>query len=151
MSTTPLFHVVDAVTIPVSDLDAGLCFYHEPPARPDQGLTCRCRIRATRATNTSTSGVVAVMVTPSVALTASVLFPSISARQITTIIAACTSASGVAGVWAVVPRRQSPAAPIDRHGREAWRMPPLHMLPAPLLSGGRKLAWPRCAPTQPSR
>jgi len=29
MSTTPLFHVVDAVTIPVPDLDAGLCFYRD--------------------------------------------------------------------------------------------------------------------------
>ncbi len=27
MSTTPLFQMVDAVTIPVPDLDAGLCFY----------------------------------------------------------------------------------------------------------------------------
>jgi len=41
-------------------------------------------------------GVVAVMVTLSVALTVSVLFPSISARQIVTIVAACTSACVVA-------------------------------------------------------
>ena len=29
MSTTSLFHVVNAVTIPVPDLDAGLCFYRD--------------------------------------------------------------------------------------------------------------------------
>jgi len=91
-----------------------------------------------RATNVFTSEVVAVLVTLSVVLTASVLFSSISAAQIVTIMAGCASLSVAAGGWALIRRRRSAAAAIDRHGRDTWRMPPLNMLSASLLSGGRR-------------
>jgi hypothetical protein len=85
------------------------------------------------------AGVVAVLITLSVVLTASVLFPAITAGQIVTIMIACASLAVLAGGWAVIRRRRSPAAPVDRSGREAGRMPPLNTLSAPLLSGGRKM------------
>ena len=55
MSTTPLFHMVNAVTIPVPDLDAGLCFYrdslghHDSPCRlRDPVSACTSAARQTR-------------------------------------------------------------------------------------------------------
>jgi hypothetical protein len=37
------------------------------------------------------------------------------------------------------PPRRIGGVPVDRTGREGWRMPPLAMLSAPLLSTGRKM------------
>jgi Mn2+/Fe2+ NRAMP family transporter len=93
-------------------------------------------------TNAFTGSVVAVLVALSVILTASVLFPDISARQILNIMIAC-GAAGVLGAGYVVRRRMSrPAAacdPVDRSGRENWRMPPLHLLQRPAMATSRKL------------
>ena len=93
-----------------------------------------------RRVNLFTSGVIAVLITLSVVLTASVLFPDITGQQIVIIMAACTVASVAAGGWALVrARRAVGGVPVDRTGRDTWRMPPLAMLSKPVLSTGRKI------------
>jgi len=93
-------------------------------------------------TNMFTSAVVAVLVTLSVILTASVLFPAITAGQITAILAGCGAAALAAAGYALARRRPAgapagrPAAPADRDG---WRMPPLALLQRPVMSTGRKI------------
>jgi NRAMP (natural resistance-associated macrophage protein)-like metal ion transporter len=93
-------------------------------------------------TNAFTGTVVAVLVALSVILTASVLFPTISARQILDIMIACGTV-GVLGAGYVVSRRlraaEPAAGPVDRSGRENWRMPPLHLLERPTMPTSRKL------------
>jgi NRAMP (natural resistance-associated macrophage protein)-like metal ion transporter len=93
-------------------------------------------------TNAFTGTVVAVLVALSVILTASVLFPTISARQILDIMIAC-GAAGVLGAGYVVSRRlraaEATVGPVDRSGRENWRMPPLHLLERPAMPTSRKL------------
>jgi hypothetical protein len=93
-----------------------------------------------RGTNMFTSAVVAVLVTLSVVLTASVLFPAITGRQILDIIAGCALVSVAAGGWALARMRRAhhPVA-VDRRARETWRMPPLNTLSAPMMSTGRKV------------
>ena len=94
-------------------------------------------------TNVFAAAVVAVVVALSVILTASVLFPAISARQILDIMIAC-GAVGVLGAGYTVSRRLRSAAPaadpVDRSGRENWRMPPLHLLQRPVMSVSRRLS-----------
>jgi Mn2+/Fe2+ NRAMP family transporter len=93
-------------------------------------------------TNAFTSSVVAVLVALSVILTASVLFPGISARQILDIMIACGAAGVLIAGYAVSRKMRSAgptADPVDRSGRETWRMPPLHMLQRPAMSASRKL------------
>ena len=93
-----------------------------------------------RGTNMFTSGVVAVLVTLSVVLTASVLFPSITGRQITGILLGCALASVAVGAWALVrARRSHSSVEVDRSARDTWRMPSLNMLSKPLMSTGRKM------------
>jgi Mn2+/Fe2+ NRAMP family transporter len=93
-----------------------------------------------RATNLFTSAVVAVLITLSVVLTASVLFPSVTGPQITEIIVICAAVSVLAGAWVLVrARRAVGSVPVDRSGRDSWRMPPLAMLSKPVLSTGRKI------------
>src|SRR5580693_8791848 len=96
-----------------------------------------------RRVNLFTSGVIAVLITLSVVLTASVLFPDITGRQIVIIMAACAVASVAAGGWALVRARRAfrfgGDVPVDRNGRDHWRMPPLAMLSKPVLSTGRKI------------
>jgi len=93
-----------------------------------------------RRTNLFTSGVIAVLITLSVVLTASVLFPAITGQQIMIIMAACVVASVAAGGWVLVRARRSVGGvPVDRTGRDTWRMPPLAMLSKPVLSTGRKI------------
>ena len=93
-----------------------------------------------RATNLFTSAVVAVLVTLSVVLTASVMFPAITGRQIMEIVMVCAAASALAGAWVLArAHRALGGVPVDRAGRENWRMPPLAMLSKPVLSTGRKL------------
>jgi Mn2+/Fe2+ NRAMP family transporter len=96
-----------------------------------------------RGTNLFTSGVIAVLITLSVVLTASELFPTISGTQIMRIMAACGFASVLAGGFAFAVRRRHPvqltAADATREGRDNWRMPPLSTLSTPLLSTGRKI------------
>jgi hypothetical protein len=73
-----------------------------------------------------------------VVLTASVLFPAITGRQILQIMLGCGAASALAGAVALA--RRSPARiPVNREGRENWRMPPLATLTTPLLSTGRRI------------
>jgi Mn2+/Fe2+ NRAMP family transporter len=93
-----------------------------------------------RGTNLFTSGVIAVLISLSVVLTASVLFPAITGRQIVEIICVCGAASAVAGAWALARGHRSLGGiAVDRSGRENWRMPPLAMLSKPVLSTGRKI------------
>ena len=94
-----------------------------------------------RKTNMFTSAVVAVLVTLSVILTASVLFPDIKAGQILDIVAACGGVSLLAAGYALARRRRTatPSVPVDRAGRDSWRMPPLNLLHRPVMSAGRKI------------
>jgi NRAMP (natural resistance-associated macrophage protein)-like metal ion transporter len=95
-----------------------------------------------RKTNLFVAAVVAVLVALSVILTASVLFPAINARQIVDIMIACGAAGVAAAGYALARRLRSgaPAAgPVDRNGREDWRMPPLSLLHRPVMSAGRKI------------
>ncbi|MGO8956011.1 MAG: NRAMP family divalent metal transporter [Streptosporangiaceae bacterium] len=94
-----------------------------------------------RKTNIFTATVVAILVTLSVILTASVLFPNITSRQIIDIMATCGAACVLAAGYALTRRRSAAraAAPIDRAGRDNWRMPPLALLQRPVMSSGRKI------------
>jgi Mn2+/Fe2+ NRAMP family transporter len=105
-----------------------------------------------RKTNVFTGAVIAVLITLSMVLTASVLDPSITAGQIEAIMAAgAVTALTVAVAWlaraAVRGRALSrgaairlPAAPaVSQADKMTWRMPPLPDLPAPVVSGARKL------------
>ncbi|WP_034087635.1 NRAMP family divalent metal transporter [Streptacidiphilus albus] len=100
-------------------------------------------------TNAFTAAVVGILVTLSVILTASVLFPDITAGAILDIMAACGVAGVLAAGYAFTRRRTatkedpSPAfggeAPLDRSGRDDWRMPPLETLTRPVMATGRKI------------
>ncbi len=94
-----------------------------------------------RKTNIFTATVVAILVTLSVILTASVLFPAISARQIIGIVACCGAAGALAAGYALTRRWSGAlsAASVERTGQETWRMPPLALLQRPVMSGGRKV------------
>jgi len=94
-----------------------------------------------RKTNTFTAAVVAILVTLSVILTASVLFPSISSRQILEIMIVCGAAGVLAAGYTLARRlrRGGSAAAVDRAGQETWRMPPLALLRRPAMSVGRKV------------
>ena len=78
--------------------------------------------------NLFTGAVIALLVMMSIILTASVLFPRLGARGMLTIFGVGT-ALGLA-VWAAVSvmSRARGAEPIDRTGRDSWRMPPLDTL-----------------------
>ncbi|MBV9207829.1 MAG: divalent metal cation transporter, partial [Actinobacteria bacterium] len=94
-----------------------------------------------RGTNMFTSAVVTLLVALSVVLTASVLFPGITARQILDIMLAFAVAATVAGGWALLRSlRSHSTVEVDRRDRETWRMPPLNMLTKPVMSTGRKIA-----------
>jgi NRAMP (natural resistance-associated macrophage protein)-like metal ion transporter len=95
-----------------------------------------------RKTNMFTAVVVAILVTLSVILTASVLFPGITAGQILIIVAACGAASLVAAGYAGARRLRAgtlAVTPVDRTGQDQWRMPPLALLARPTMSAGRKI------------
>jgi len=80
-------------------------------------------------------------------LTASVLFPAITAGQIVAIFAACGAVSVVACAWVLIRRRAAAsaggAASVGTAGdaalRNTWRMPPLAELGGPVVSRARKL------------
>jgi Mn2+/Fe2+ NRAMP family transporter len=101
-----------------------------------------------RKTNLFTGGVITVLITLSVVLTAAVIFPSITAGQILAIMIACATAAAGAGGWLLTRRRTAgtPAALADALAEDAadvadrmtWRMPPLTELPAPVINGARK-------------
>jgi Mn2+/Fe2+ NRAMP family transporter len=92
-----------------------------------------------RKLNAFTSLIVTVLVTLSVILTASVLFPNITATAILDIMAACGLAALTALGFALTARRRTPMVAIERTGRENWRMPPLAELGRANMSTGRKL------------
>jgi len=98
-----------------------------------------------RRTNLFTGSVVTVLVALSVILTASVLDPGITARQILIIVGGCGAAAALGGLCFVALRLR-PGGPglaqgtvIDRSGRENWRMPPLALLRRPAVPVGRKI------------
>ncbi|HEY7261282.1 MAG TPA: NRAMP family divalent metal transporter [Trebonia sp.] len=102
-------------------------------------------------TNVFTSAVIVVLVTLSVVLTASVLFPAITARQIVVIMAGCAAVAVAAGGWLGVRRVRrarrgalcagvpDDAAGLSDAERMMWRMPPLAELPVPKITGGRRI------------
>ena len=96
-----------------------------------------------RALNIFTAGVIAILVILSIVLTASVLFPSIGSAAIIGILIGGASVSVMAGVAFVIVRIKRPPPPtadtVDRRERPTWRMPPIALLSAPKLSGGRRL------------
>ena len=89
--------------------------------------------------NAFTSAVVGILITLSVILTASVLFPAITAAQIGAITAGCGAAGLAALAYALAARRRAQAPAIDRAGRETWRMPPLAELGRTRMSMGRRI------------
>jgi Mn2+/Fe2+ NRAMP family transporter len=102
-----------------------------------------------RRTNAFAGGVIALLITLSLVLTASVAFPHIKASQIITILLACAGATLLAAAWILargqIKRRgQSAAAAsadvVDKAEKERWRMPPLATLTVPPISVGRKLS-----------
>ncbi len=95
-----------------------------------------------RKTNMFTAAVVAILVALSVILTASVLFRGITSRQIIEIMAGCGAAMVLAAGYALTRRLRAGAragGPVDRTGRDSWRMPPLALLQRPAMSTGRKI------------
>jgi Mn2+/Fe2+ NRAMP family transporter len=102
-----------------------------------------------RKTNLFTSAVVAVLVSLSVVLTASVLFPTISARQIADILAGCGGVAMLAAGYAVARKLRAGrlaaagagagGVAVDPAERDSWRMPPLALLRRPVMSTGRKI------------
>ncbi|MGW3065869.1 NRAMP family divalent metal transporter [Streptomyces sp. NPDC001130] len=91
-------------------------------------------------TNAFTSAVVGVLVTLSIILTASVLFPDISSGAILDIMAACGVIGVLAAGYAFTRRRTGTKEdPIDRTGKDEWRMPPLQALTRPTMSTARKI------------
>jgi hypothetical protein len=86
-------------------------------------------------------------------LTASVLFPSITATEILIILACGVGLSVVAGLSLMIcrwrgralpetitpPAQRAGARTVDTAARTSWRMPPLAMLTRPTLSAGRRL------------
>jgi Mn2+/Fe2+ NRAMP family transporter len=92
-----------------------------------------------RWTNAITSVVIAVLIALSLILTASVAIPGLTAGQIGGIGIGCAVLAAVAGGWLLVRRRRAGGAPpIDRSGRDSWRMPRLATLTAPQMSSARK-------------
>jgi NRAMP (natural resistance-associated macrophage protein)-like metal ion transporter len=92
-----------------------------------------------RRTNVFTSVVIAVLIALSAVLTASVVFPGITSRQIVVIILGCMVAAVAGGGWTLIRSlRAHSSVEIDRRGRENWRMPPLNVLSKPVMSAGRK-------------
>ena len=92
-----------------------------------------------RGTNAFTTLVVGILVVLSLILTASVIYPNISAGAILDILAA----SGVFGILYAAARlwhqRGKAVEPIDRTGRDDWRMPPLDTLTRPVFSTGHRI------------
>ncbi|SEL38858.1 NRAMP family divalent metal transporter [Streptacidiphilus jiangxiensis] len=91
-------------------------------------------------TNAFTAAVVGVLVTLSIILTASVLFPDITAGAIIDIMAGCGVAGVLAAGYAFTKRRTATKEdPVDRTDRDNWRMPPLETLTRPAMATGRRI------------
>ena len=106
-------------------------------------------------TNAFTGAVIAVLITLSVVLTASVMFPSITAPAIFALMAGCAAVAVVIGGCALAGGRRTArraalaeaavateiaelaeAGPVDKL---SWRMPPLSELPTPAIRGARRI------------
>jgi NRAMP (natural resistance-associated macrophage protein)-like metal ion transporter len=96
-----------------------------------------------RRLNLFTGAVIWVLVVMSVILTASVVFPAISAAQILAImLAGAVAGTALAVYLAVASRRQAAGrlvVPVEWQKKDTWRMPPLNRLGKPVLSTGRRL------------
>ncbi|MFJ8349199.1 NRAMP family divalent metal transporter [Streptomyces sp. NPDC094153] len=93
-----------------------------------------------RRTNAFTAAVVGVLVALSIILTASVLFPDISAHAILRIMAGCGIAGVLAAGYSFVRRHGRTAEqPIDRTNRDTWRMPRLETLTRPVMSTAHRI------------
>jgi Mn2+/Fe2+ NRAMP family transporter len=94
-----------------------------------------------RWTNAITSVVITVLITLSLILTASVAIPHITADQIGAILAGCAAVAVLAagGLLARRAVRGGGPGPVDRSGRDSWRMPRLVTLTAPPMSSARKI------------
>jgi Mn2+/Fe2+ NRAMP family transporter len=93
-----------------------------------------------RGTNIFTSVVITVLIALSAVLTASVVFPGITGRQILVIVLGCLTAAVAGGGWTLFRSlRAQSSVDVDRRDRENWRMPPLNMLSKPVMSIGRKV------------
>ncbi|MFJ8622903.1 NRAMP family divalent metal transporter [Kitasatospora sp. NPDC093550] len=91
-------------------------------------------------TNAFTSAVVGVLVMLSMILTAAVVWPDISSGAILWIMTGCgVAAVLVAGYSFTSGRTATKEDPVDRTGRENWRMPPLETLDKPVTSTTRKI------------
>jgi Mn2+/Fe2+ NRAMP family transporter len=109
-----------------------------------------------RWTNIFGGGVVALLITLSLILTASVAFPHIGAGEIVAIGVACAAVAVLGGAGLLVRGRlrgRSAAVPdaaaaavaagfagMDRAERDSWRMPQLGALAAPPMSAARKIS-----------
>jgi Mn2+/Fe2+ NRAMP family transporter len=115
----------------------------------------------TSKTNAFTGAVIAVLITLSVVLTASVIFPAITASAIFAIMATCAAVAAAGGGWALLlgrrrarlaveagepARAQEPAGPgaadeiaLAPADKLNWRMPPLSELPRPVIKGARRI------------
>jgi Mn2+/Fe2+ NRAMP family transporter len=92
-----------------------------------------------RGTNVFTSAVITVLVALSAVLTASVVLPGITSRQIIVIILGCVTAAVAVGGWTLIRSLGAHGlVEVDRRDRASWRMPPLDVLPKPVMSAGRK-------------
>jgi Mn2+/Fe2+ NRAMP family transporter len=91
--------------------------------------------------NLFTGAVIAIMVMLSIILTASVLYPDITGRQILLILFGGSIVSVVAwGASAWARRAQGASgAPVDRSLRNTWHMPPLDQLAPPSFGPIRRL------------
>jgi NRAMP (natural resistance-associated macrophage protein)-like metal ion transporter len=96
-----------------------------------------------RRTNVFTGSVVAIRVALSVILTVSVLDPGVTARQIMVIliggVAMAVIGAGAVALGRLRSGRPAAARPVDRAGRDEWRMPPLALLRQPRVPLGRKI------------
>ena len=76
-----------------------------------------------------------MLIALSVVLTASVVFPGITGRQILGIFLGCVAAAVTGGGWILIRSlRAHSSVEVDRRDRETWRMPPLNMLSKPVMS-----------------
>jgi Mn2+/Fe2+ NRAMP family transporter len=95
-----------------------------------------------RRTNIFTTAVVAILVALSVILTTSVLYPGITAGQILAIMAAFGGTGLVLAGYVTARRLRAgslAAVPVDRTGRDSWRMPPLALLTRPPVPRPRQV------------
>ena len=95
-----------------------------------------------RRLNVFTAAVVSVLVLLSIILTASVLFPNITAAQIVGVLVGGVAVGAFVGLIAIIRdrriRRAEMTVPVEWQDRSTWRMPALEKLARPVLSRQRK-------------